>query len=47
LFWMAINSIKYLVSFSRYYEAQQMLERVSKCGLLCDTKITYDCGCTN
>jgi hypothetical protein len=48
--WMGINVIKYSLEVSQYYEAQRILEDLTRCGNLCDTSLinpTYDCGCNN
>lgn len=50
LLWMGINVIKYSLEVSQYYEAQRILEELTRCGNLCDTSIinpTYGCGCSN
>ena len=48
--WMGINVIKYSLAVSQYYEAQRILEDLTRCGNLCDTSLinpTYGCGCNN
>lgn len=51
MFHIVIHIFEYLIELGRYYEAQELLERINKCGnfLGCETiktsDITYGCGC--
>lgn len=50
--WMAINTIKYLIEGTQYYEAQSILEDITKCNGMCSNIITNvssggDCGCNS
>ena len=49
LLWMAINSLKYLVEFNQFAEAQRLLERLTSCNGLCNNNLTNSqrngCGC--
>jgi len=46
---MALNSIKYLVEFCQFAEAQRLLERLVTCNGLCTNSLTntkkHGCGC--
>lgn len=48
--WSALNVIKYYVSFSQYFKAQKLLEKINKCGGICSNVLNSnnngsDCGC--
>ena len=48
--WMAINTIKYLLEKEQFYEAQRILEEITRCGSMCDNlgtikKSISNCGC--
>lgn len=49
ILWMALNSIKYLVEFCQFAEAQRLIERLISCNGLCSNNLTNSqkngCGC--
>lgn len=50
LLWMSINTIRYLLSLGRLFEAQKIIEKLNKCSGICHNtkrKITnVGCGCS-
>lgn len=46
IIWMAINTITYLVELKQFIEAQRILEKITKCGGVCNTLKTCNCGCS-